>query len=139
MPEAWDALAVVMKEIPFPMGMHILKEQMWLLRRSKPEQLFKVCEEMVNRTNFGVAAALRMAEYFRKLSKTDTLQETAWHATSIEFEHRAHALINDIDSDHLLYILLTIPLYDTSESMSILSLALEEKRHRFLNNDRILG
>eukprot|EP01083_Nonionella_stella_P106007 305289_1 len=128
MPELWDALSVIMEAMPFPMGLRILNQQMHHLRRSKPEQLFKICKEMVDGTNFGVAAALRMAEYFRKVSKTDSFQELTWRAKSIEFENKAHELINDIESDHLLYILLTIPLHDTSESMSVLSLALEEKR-----------
>eukprot|EP01083_Nonionella_stella_P242799 846647_1 len=80
-----------------------------------------------------------MADYFRKVSQTDSFQKDTWLAKSVEFELKAHELINDIESDHLLYILLTIPLYDTSKSMSILSLALEEKRVNFLNNDRVLG
>eukprot|EP01083_Nonionella_stella_P198547 728862_1 len=138
-PELWDILSVIMEAMPFPMGLRILNEQMRDLRRSKPERLFKLCNEMVDGTNFGVAAALRMAEYFRKVSKTDIFQETTWRTKSIEFEKKAHELINDIESDHLLYILLTIPLYDTNDAMSILSLAIKQKRVIFLNNDRILG
>eukprot|EP01084_Bolivina_argentea_P166855 289660_1 len=139
MEELWDALSVVMEAIPFPMGLEILHDQMAHLRRSKPEKLFTVCREMVEGTNFGVAAALRMADYFDKIAKSDNFESNIWKEKSISFEHMAHEEINDIESDHLLYILLTLPLYDTSESMSILSLALEQKRVSFLNNDRILG
>ena len=139
MEELWDALAVVMEAMPFPMGLDILNEQMITLRRSKPDQVFKVCKEMVVGTNFGVAAALRMSDYFEKVANSDNFQYEIWKEKSVQFEKMAHELINNIESDHLLYILLTIPLYDTSESMSILSLALEQSRVSFLNNDRILG
>ena len=139
MAELWVALAVVMEAIPFPMGLEILNEEMHTLRRSKPDQLFSVCREMVEGTNFGVAAALRMSKYFDNVARNDDFQRAVWREKSDQFEQMAIDIINDIESDHLLHILLTIPLYDTSESMSILSLALETNRIRFLNSDRILG
>eukprot|EP01083_Nonionella_stella_P054980 145133_1 len=87
MEELWDALSVVMEAIPFPMGLEILHDQMAHLRRSKPEKLFTVCREMVEGTNFGVAAALRMADYFDKIAKSDNFESNIWKEKSISFEH----------------------------------------------------
>eukprot|EP01083_Nonionella_stella_P204526 745537_1 len=51
----------------------------------------------------------------------------------------AHEAVHDIESEHLLHLLLTIPLYDTAAPMNIIKLALEQKRISFLNNERILS
>eukprot|EP01083_Nonionella_stella_P172932 594922_1 len=138
MDELWTILGVVMEAIPFQMAQEILRSEMESLSRGTPQQLETLCLQMVDGTNWRISSALRMAEYFSQIAEEDALREKEWERISSNFENIAHESVHDIESDHLLYLLLTIPLYDTSEPMNILKLALEQKRTSFLNNDRIL-
>ena len=139
MDELWTCLEVVMEAVPFSMALEILNEELDTLRRGSPDQLESLCRHILEGTNWRIAAALRMAEYFESIAKYDEYQKKAWLDISTKFENVAHEDVNQIESDHLLYILLTIPLYDTHERMSILKLALEQKRISFLNNERIIS
>eukprot|EP01084_Bolivina_argentea_P186908 322073_1 len=138
MEQLWTILTIVMEAVPFSMALEILNREIDTLKRGNPQQMEALCLEMVDGTNWRISSALRMAEYFKKISDEDEFQADQWMEISKNFETIAHKSINSIDSDHLLYALLTIPLYDTSQPMSIIKLALEQKRISFLNNERIL-
>eukprot|EP01084_Bolivina_argentea_P186911 322077_1 len=138
MDESWVVLGIVMEALPFKLALEILYDEMAILRRGQTKQLQEICHHMVDGTNWTISAALRMSEYFDAIAKEDEFQEEEWEKISETFEGIAHKSVNEIESDHLLYTLLTIPLYDTQEPMNIMKLALEQKRISFLNNERIL-
>eukprot|EP01083_Nonionella_stella_P141205 434580_1 len=139
MDELWTILGVVMEAIPFHMAEMILYSEMNTLERGTTEQLKTLCLKMVNGTNWKISSALRMAEYFKNIADDDILYSDEWMEISSYFENIAHEAVRDIESEHLLHLLLTIPLYDTAAPMNIIKLALEQKRISFLNNDRILN
>ena len=64
------------------------------------------------------------------------MQEDAWRELSSKYEVMAFDKIASVESDHLLFLLLTIPLVQHS-GKSLLQLALEQKRIEFLHNDRV--
>ena len=138
--ELWEVLTIIMEAVPFAMGMEMLKQEINTLKRAtNPEYLYNCCKTMVEGTSFTVAANLRMAEFFEQLASEDLLQEDVWNEYRSQFENGAHHTVNDIESDHLLYIMLSVPLSDTKEPISIIQLALEQQRLSFLNNERILS
>eukprot|EP01083_Nonionella_stella_P249178 861903_1 len=137
MEQLWIILGVVMEAVPFSMALEILNREIDTLKRGNPEQMEALCLEMVDGTNWRISSALRMAEYFKNISDEDEFQADQWMEISKNFETIAHKSINSIDSDHLLYALLTIPLYDTSQPVSIIKLALEQKNTFLLNKERV--
>ena len=64
------------------------------------------------------------------------VQEDVWKEISVEFENIAWEQINSIESDHLLFLLLTIPL-PGHDDKSLINVSLEQRRTTFLNSDRI--
>eukprot|EP01083_Nonionella_stella_P111638 327607_1 len=128
MDELWIILGVVMEAIPFQMAQDILYSEMETLERGTHAQLKTLCLKMVNGTNWKISSALRMAEYFKDIAHWDIADDDEWMQISSHFENIAHKAVHDIESDHLLHLLLTIPLYDTSEPMNILRLAQQQKR-----------
>ena len=64
------------------------------------------------------------------------VQEEVWKSLSQKYEIMAFQQMSKIESDHLLYVILNIPLTQHDQK-SLFSLALEQKRVYFLNNDRI--
>ena len=107
--------------------------------RGTPKQLKRLCVDIFEGTNWQIANALRLADYFEELAKEDDFRKKEWTEISEEFESMAHGYVNDIESDHLLFTLLTIPLYDTTAKISVIDMALEQRRVDFLNNKRILN
>lgn len=70
------------------------------------------------------------------MAEGDLVQKKAWRELSTKFEADAFDKISKIDSDHLLMLLLTIPLIQ-HRGKSLLQVAVEQKRIEFLNNDRV--
>ena len=77
-----------------------------------------------------------IAEFFDDLAENDMIRQELYEAFSKEFEIMAYNEINKTESDHLLFILLNIPL-NAHNGKSLVQLALEQRRVNFLNNDRV--
>ena len=71
-----------------------------------------------------------------KLAVGDLVQEKAWRDLSTKFEADAFDKISRVDGNHLLMLLLTIPLFQ-HQGKSLLQVAVEQKRMEFLNNARV--
>eukprot|EP01083_Nonionella_stella_P314141 1130631_1 len=107
MDELWTVLGVVMEAIPFQMAQEILYSEMETLKRGTTEQLKTLCLKMVTGTNWKISSALRMAEYFEDIANDDVLYSAEWTQISSDFENMAHEAVHDIESEHLLHLLLT--------------------------------
>ena len=71
-------------------------------------------------------------------AEEDLARFEAWSKYSKSYEARAGDQINEIESDHLLSVLLDIPLSDIGkQKVPLLEIALEQNRTTFLNNERI--
>eukprot|EP01083_Nonionella_stella_P261013 889298_1 len=137
--ELWIVLGEVMETIPFRVAETILYVEMETLGNGTPEQLKTLCLKIVNRSNWKIRSALQMSAYFKCVAGGDVFHSTEWTQISSDFENIAHKAVYDIESDHLLHLLLTIPFSGTIAPLNILKLALEQKCISFVNNERILN
>ena len=134
----WDALGIVLSAVPFQMALDILKQYKDDMQLGKPEFLNKVCKSIVDDTFFPLGATLRIALFFDGLAKDDMILDKLWTEYRKSYELMAHDIVSGVESDVLLFLLLTIPMYDTSYTKSILELAVDQHRVNFLTNERIL-
>eukprot|EP01084_Bolivina_argentea_P145922 255641_1 len=131
-------LGQLLYSLPDPVALQILFESISILQRMKPNELKKLCLQIRNGSIFKTRADLGIADFFEILSKRDLVQTKIWKQFSQEFEQIAFAEIAEIETDHMMFVLLTIPLlnYDgTSECL--IQLAQERHRVLFLNAERI--
>ena len=134
----WSALGIVLEYMPYEFARHILEENQEDLRHGKPEQLKTVCDRIMRGSSFNVHIALFLADYMQNNAKADLARYDQWMKYSKYFEQSAGATINTIESNHLLAVLLDIPLtYSGGSKVSLLQVALEQNRAEFLNNERI--
>ena len=82
---------------------------------------------------FRSSAALLVAEYLDDLAKVNKIREDKWKGASTEFEKLAYESIASVESDHLLFVLLNIPLIQ-HDGQSLCEIALEQNRTEFLNS-----
>merc|ERR1719216_290412 len=87
----------------------LLEENRDLLRRGKPKYVNAVCQSIIKGSNHPIATALHLARYMEENAKTDLARTEIWTGFSEQYEQIAISLVNDIESDHLLALLLEIP------------------------------
>eukprot|EP01083_Nonionella_stella_P127007 384693_1 len=137
-PTYWKILGALMNILPSQLAISALKNKksLEILRHGQPDQLKMLCLQLVAGATFKPSAALAAAKLFDELAEEDLIQEAFWTECGNVFESRAFEEINRIESNHLLYVCLNIPLFDNNRQ-SLVELALDGKRIEFLNNDRI--
>ena len=133
----WDALSILLSAVPFQMSLDILKEYQTQMQLGRPELVNKVCKSIVDDTFFPLGASLRMAEFFDDLSSSNLVTSHEWKEYKVQYARIAQDIVNGIESDVLLFLLLTIPMFDTSYKTNIIELALNQQRVTFLTNERI--
>eukprot|EP01084_Bolivina_argentea_P152859 266569_1 len=118
------------------MAVSILYDEADILRNQTVEQLESICDLVVEEANCFISSALIMAEYFETMAQRNTIQQEQWMRISERFEVAAYHGINRIKSNHVLSQLLFIPLPE--KAVTIITLALQQRRLSFLNNERVL-
>eukprot|EP01083_Nonionella_stella_P048647 129924_1 len=131
-------LGQLLYSLPDPIVIQILWESKHALHRVKPDQLKELCLKIQAGSLFKPSTCLSIAEFFDGLAKTDLVQANCWRAFSKEFEDMAFDDISEIESDHLMFILLNTPL-PNHEGRCLIQLAQEGARVSFLNTERISG
>eukprot|EP01084_Bolivina_argentea_P057969 105871_1 len=129
-PAYWHILGEVLNAIPYPFAIKTIKndEINEILRHAaKPEILNTICLRLVQGASFQTSAALGIAEVFEQFSEQDLVQEKIWRCYSEQFEKLAYEQMSLIESNHLLFIILNIPLTQ-HDGKSLFQLALEQKR-----------
>ena len=122
--------------LPDPVGIEILWKSTDALQRAKPEKLKELCLRLQAGSIFKPSADLSCAELFDKLAKTDLVQQEIWKEYSQEFESMAFEQVGEIKSDHMMFVILLLPL-PNHEGRCLIQLAQEGSRVRFLNNERV--
>ena len=134
----WSALGIVLEYMPYEKARYVLSEEREDLRHGSPDQLKMVCDRIVRGSSFSVHICLFLAEYMENNANQDLARFDKWKEFSIEYEAEAGETINEIESDHLLSVLMDIPLSGSgSVKVPLLQVALEQNRAKFLNNERI--
>ena len=85
---------------------------------------------------FRSSAALLVADFFDDLAGKDEVQEEVWKQLSTQYEKEAFDEVSSVESNHLLFLLLNIPL-EQHNGRSLCRLAIEQNRTEFLKNERI--
>eukprot|EP01083_Nonionella_stella_P314177 1130828_1 len=134
----WSALGIVLEYMPYEKARFVLNEKREDLRHGEPQHLKNVCDRIRKGSNFSVHICLFLAEYMELNAKQDLARFDKWMEFSTYYEAEAGHTINEIESDHLLSVLMDIPLSESGkEKVSLLQVALEHNRAKFLNNERI--
>ena len=137
----WKSLGIILEYMPFEKSRYILLSEREILRNGSPDKLKNVCDRIASGSNFTVHIYLFLADYMEKNAKQDLARFNLWNEYFYEYEKKAAQSIMEIESDHLLSVLMEIPLiYDNinkKEKHSLLQIAIEEDRADFLNNDRV--
>ena len=133
----WSALGIVLENMPYEKARFVLKEKREDLRHGQPEQLKNVCDKIRRGSSFCSYLSF-LADYMENNAEQDLARFDLWMEYSKYYESEAGKTINDIESDHLLSVLMDIPLSESGkEKVPLLQVALEQNRAQFLNNERI--
>eukprot|EP01083_Nonionella_stella_P210878 763015_1 len=122
--------------LPDPIAIQILKESKDTLQRAKPHQLKELCRQIEAGSIFKTSADLNIAEFFGDLAERDLVGADIWKEYSKEFENMAYKNIAEMEDDHMLFVLVTIPL-PFHHGKCLIQLAQEQGRASFLNQQRI--
>eukprot|EP01084_Bolivina_argentea_P289726 497567_1 len=134
----WKCLGILMKALPYPIAISVMKKQEIkdVLRHAQPEILEQICRQLLQGSLFEAAAALEIADFLDSMAQADIIQAEVWETYSRNFELTSFRAINFARSDHLLYVLLNLPLKQL-RGESILNLALQQEQSTFVNNNGI--
>eukprot|EP01083_Nonionella_stella_P209508 759378_1 len=134
----WSCLGIVLEHMPYEAARYVLSEEREDLRHGEPQQLKHVCDQIIKGSNFSVHICLFLAEYMEQNAAQDLARFKKWMQFSEYYEEEAGHSINEIESDHLLSVLMDIPLSESGDlKVPLLQVALEQNRAQFLNNERI--
>lgn len=136
----WKALGIVLEHMPYERARYVLVERREDLRRAGPQKMKALCDRIVRRSKFSIHICFFLAQYMEVNASRDRLRGDLWTQYSKDYEAEAGRAVNEIESDHLLALLLDVPIRETGrEKVSLLQVALEQGRSIFLSNERIDG
>eukprot|EP01084_Bolivina_argentea_P010606 19761_1 len=122
--------------LPDPVALQILWESIDALQMTKPDKLKNLCLKLHAGSIFKPSTDLCIAEFFYSLSKKDLVQTDLWDSYSKEFEQMAFDNVGEIESNHMMYALLLLPL-PHHEGRCLIQLAIEGSMVSFLNSERV--
>eukprot|EP01083_Nonionella_stella_P176726 619094_1 len=133
----WAALTILAEELPSNMVLSLLEADRDMLRRGNPKYLNAVCQSVIKGSNYPTATALHLARYMEQNATDDLARTEIWQQFCDDYEDIAIHLINQIESDHLLAMLLEIP--TDIQQKTIIEMAVLYRRLRFVNSARVQG
>eukprot|EP01083_Nonionella_stella_P047141 126196_1 len=133
----WKALTILAEELPSNMILSLLEEDRELLRRGKPRYVNAVCQAVIRGSNYPTATALHLARYMDENAHKDLARTEIWRDFCHQYEEIAIYLINEVESDHLLALLLEIP--TDIQQKTLIEMAVLYKRVKFINSARVQG
>eukprot|EP01084_Bolivina_argentea_P057968 105869_1 len=125
-PAYWHILGEVLNALPYPLAISAVNNPAIkdvLRHAATPATLNTICLRLVQGSSFQTSACLGIAEFFEDISKKDMVQEDIWKNYSEEFEKLAYEQMSHIESNHLLFVLLTVPMA-AHEDKSLVNVAL---------------
>eukprot|EP01084_Bolivina_argentea_P024937 46411_1 len=126
-PVYWKVLDSLFDALPYPLAKQIIDANKHFFQLySKPNILQKICMSAIRGAQFETSATLSIANFFDVLADGDPVQSDIWTGISKEFEEIATNRMETIESNHLLFLLLTVPVA-THNGKSLVQVALEER------------
>ena len=97
-------------------------------------KLVNMSEVLVQTSPTPLTTALAIAGDFARLSEYNPAEKAAWMEAKEQFTDTAHKLINDVESDHIAYLLLT---QQNELGDSPIKVALATKNEEFIANPTV--
>eukprot|EP01084_Bolivina_argentea_P070332 127861_1 len=131
----WTALNILLKQLSTNVALHLIEKDRDTLMRLGPSKMYDMCRDIIAGSQFPMATSLYLSKYFEKNKNDDPLNEE-WTECSKKCQNIAMALISNIESDHLLALLLEAP-SDIEQNRSAFRVVLHEKCLNVFGNQRI--
>ena len=134
-PPLWCILEFLASELPTAMAIYLLERTRDALVRFQVEPLDNVCLKIIASSNYPIATALYLAAFMSQNGIRDSSRSDQFAAKSEKYIAIATHLLSQIESDHLLAILIEIP--SNIDDMSILDIVIRFKLEGFLEFHRL--
>ncbi len=110
MDKLWLLLAFISMQLSTPNVVHLLKENVLELSKvNRVKNLDLVCRNIIEASEFPLATALQLVSFMQACGDMDLSREEEFDGEAQDYYDIAQALVNLIESDHLLSILLETP------------------------------
>ena len=134
-PPLWCILEFLATELPTAMAINLLERTRDALVRFQVEPLDNVCLKIIASSTYPIATALYLAAFMSQNGVRDSSRSDRFAAKSEKYVAIATHLLAQIESDHLLAILIEIP--SNIEDLSILDIVIRFKLEGFLEFHRL--
>ena len=134
-PPLWSILEFLATELPTNMAIKLLRSTRDALVRFHVDSLDHVCLKVISNSTYPIATALYLAAFMQHNAKQDSSRSRQFGEIHRKYTKIATALLAQIESDHLLAILIEIP--SDIDELSILDIAVEFKLETFLEFHRL--
>eukprot|EP01084_Bolivina_argentea_P262892 444772_1 len=119
-PPLWNILEFLATELPTSMAINILKSTRDALVRFQVEPLDAVCLKIISASTYPIATALYLAAFMQSNATRDSSRKEKFDIISKKYIDIGTDLLSQIESDHLLAILIEIP--SNIDGLSILDI-----------------
>ena len=134
-PPLWCILEFLATELPTAMAIDLLERTRDALVRFQVEPLDSVCLKIIASSTYPIATALYLAAFMSENGVRDSSRSDQFRTKSQKYIDIATHLLSQIESDHLLAILIEIP--SNIDDMSILDVVIRFKLEGFLEFHRL--
>ena len=131
----WNILEFLGTELPTSMAIRLLRQTRNALVRFHVSSLDKVCLKIISSSTFPIATALYLAAFMRQNARQDSSRKDQFDKIYEKYSKIATDLLSQIESDHLLAILIEIP--SNIDDLSILDIVIEFNLEEFLEFHRL--
>merc|ERR1719242_857157 len=137
----WLLLAYFSKEIPTITVIDLMQAHIADIAKVKDlEHLELVCSSVIANSEYPIATALHLSRFVTDLAADDLSRKDEFKEIAERYTIVAESLVENIESDHLLSILLEVP--TDLNLMSVFEIAITYEMSNFFDNnrvDRIMG
>ena len=131
----WNILGFLGAELPTPMALRLLQQRRNALVRFHVSSLDKVCLKIISSSTFPIATALYLAAFMRQNARRDSSRQDQFDEMYRKYSKIATDLLSQIESDHLVAILIEIP--SNIDDLSILDIIIEFNLEEILEFHRL--
>lgn len=137
----WLLLAYFSMEIPTITAIELLQAHIADIAKVKDlEHLELVCSAVIENSEYPIATALHLSNFVDEVAKDDLSRKQEFEEMAERYTVVAESLVENIESDHLLSIVLEVP--TDLNMMSVFEIAINYEMTNFFDNnrvDRIMG
>ena len=134
-PPLWNILEFLGTELQTSKAIRLLQQTSDALVRFDVSSLDNVCLKIIAASTYPIATALYLAAFMRHNARRDSSRKEHFGRIHKKYSKIATDLLSQIESDHLLAILIEIP--SNIDDLSILDIVIDFKLEEFLEFHRL--